>query len=395
MTSNPIAAVSEASITAAGVRRLRAGHLWIYAGDVTQEPANQEAPLVRVLDPAGKALGYAFYSKTSQIRLRILSRRPEPPDRAFFLDGIRRSVARRGTRAGGATSACRLVFGEADLLPSVLVDRYGDYLALQTLSRGSDALKPLLAGILAELLAPKGIFERNDVKARKLEGLEEQKGLLAGSMPEIIEIEEAGIRFAVDLAHGQKTGFFLDQSENRVAAREFAAGKVLDCFTNTGGFALHFAPRCTSVLALDISADSLAQARRNADLNEIRNVDFQEGNVFDLLRQLEHAGEKFDMVCLDPPAFAKNRGALSAAQGGYKEINLRAMKLLKPEGILATASCSYHLSEADFHEVIAHAAQDARRYVQIIERRGQAADHPILASMPETHYLKFFILRVL
>jgi 23S rRNA (cytosine1962-C5)-methyltransferase len=395
MTSHPIGAVPEVSITPTGVRRLRGGHLWIYAGDVAREPANPDAPVVKVSDPAGKPLGYAFYSKTSQIRLRVLSRDAEPPDRTFFVHGLRRAVQRRGARASGENSACRLVFGEADLLPSILVDRYGEYLVLQTLSKGADALKPLIAGILSDLLSPKGIYERNDVKARRLEGLEEQKGVITGSIPDSIEIDEAGIRFAIDLAHGQKTGFFLDQAENRVAARRYAAGRVLDCFTNTGGFALHFAPRCESVLALDVSADSLAQARRNAELNGIRNVEFQEGNVFDKLRQLEHSGEKFDLICLDPPAFAKNRAALTAARGGYKEINLRAMKLLKPEGILATASCSYHLLEADFHEVIVRASIDARRYIQVVERRSQAEDHPVLASMPETRYLKFFILRVM
>jgi 23S rRNA (cytosine1962-C5)-methyltransferase len=395
MHENPIGAISEASISAAGVRRIRNGHLWIYSGDIAREPSDQDAPLVKVTDPSGNVLGHAFYSKASQIRLRLLSRGAEPPDPAFFERAIRRAVERRGSRASGEKSACRLVFGEADLLPSVLVDRYGEHLVLQTLSRGAEILKPLFAGILTNLLSPRGIFERNDVKARRLEGLEEQKGLIAGSIPDTIEIDEAGIRFAIDLARGQKTGFFLDQAENRVASRQYARGRALDCFTNTGGFALHFAPRCESVLALDISGDSLVQAQRNADLNGIRNVEFQEGNVFDLLRHLEQAGEKFDLVCLDPPAFAKNRGALAAAKGGYKEINLRAMKLLKPEGILATASCSYHLSEADFYEVIAQASQDAHKYIQVIERRGQATDHPVLASMPETHYLKFFLLRVL
>jgi 23S rRNA (cytosine1962-C5)-methyltransferase len=249
--------------------------------------------------------------------------------------------------------------------------------------------------LIEEILAPRGIYERNDVKARRLEGLEEVRGLLTGSVPETVEISEGGTRFVVDVACGQKTGFFLDQSENRIAARRYASGRGLDCFTNTGAFALQFAAGCESVLALDASRDSLAQARRNAELNGTTNVTFQEGNVFDLLRELEHGGERFDIVCLDPPAFAKNRAALAPARKGYKEINLRAMKLLKSGGILATSSCSYHLSEADFFELLAGAAGDAHRYVQVIERRGQASDHPILASMPETHYLKFFLLRVL
>jgi 23S rRNA (cytosine1962-C5)-methyltransferase len=295
----------------------------------------------------------------------------------------------------GKGSASRLVFGEADLLPSIIVDRYADYLVLQTLSAGADALKPMLVSILQEILHPSGILERNDVKARLLEGLDECRGVLCGSIPELVEITEGDVRFLVDLSGGQKTGFFLDQSENRIAARSYASGRVLDCFTNTGAFALHFARRAESVLAADVSRDSLERARKNAALNGCRNVEFREANVFDLLRDLERAGENFDMVCLDPPAFAKNRGSLAAARGGYKEINLRAMKLLKPEGILVTSSCSYHLVEPEFAELIEEAAHDARRYAQILERRSQSRDHPILAGMPETHYLKCFILRLL
>jgi 23S rRNA (cytosine1962-C5)-methyltransferase len=291
--------------------------------------------------------------------------------------------------------ACRLIFGEADLLPSIVVDRYGNYLVLQTLSSGADAIKNLVVEILRDLLNPAGILERNDVKARALEGLAETSGILWGEAPGQVQILEAGIRFQVDLLHGQKTGFFLDQSDNRIAAEAHASGRCLDCFTNTGAFALHFARRCESVTAVDVSAPSLAQARANADLNDMKNVEFQEGNVFDYLRERERAGDRFTTICLDPPAFAKNRGALPAARGGYKEINLRAMKLLGPEGVLITSSCSYHLSEEDFLALLVQASQDARRPVHIMERRAQSADHPILLGMPETHYLKCFILRIL
>ncbi|MBN1571010.1 MAG: class I SAM-dependent rRNA methyltransferase [Acidobacteria bacterium] len=391
---DPFAVHIQARITASAARRLRRGHLWIYAGEWEDEPADAEAAIVRVVDPSRNVLGYAFYSRRSQIRLRLFSRDAQPPTPEFFRSRVIRSINRRRALINPA-SACRLIFGEGDLLPGIIVDRYGDYLVLQTLSSSTDALKSLLVDILKEAAEPKGILERNDVKVRQLEGLEEVRGVLWGDVPEEVEIVEDGIRFLVDLQRGQKTGFFLDQSRNRIAARDYACGAALDCFTNTGAFALHFAPRCESVIAVDISADSLAVARRNCALNGFGNVDFVEGNVFDFLRELENEGQKFDIVCLDPPAFAKNRKALAGARSGYKEINLRALKLLKPEGILVTSSCSYHMPETDFYDLIGEAARDCHRFIQVLERRGQSVDHPVLAGMPETHYLKCFILRAL
>lgn len=388
------ASFDQAEVTPGGVQRLRRGHLWIYAGDVTREPGTSDPPIVQVVDSARNPLGYALYSKRSQIRLRFISRDLEPPSADLIRNRVRASLARRRS-LDKPDAAGRLIFGEADLLPSIVIDRYGEYLVLQTLSSGADALKPLLVEILIDALHPKGIMERNDVKARRLEGLEETRGILFGSVPSEVEIVEDGVRFLVDLSGGQKTGFFLDQRDNRVAARRYAFGRALDCFTNTGAFALHFARCCTSVLAIDVSPGSLAQARRNAEVNGANNVEFREGNVFDLLRDFERAGEKFDTICLDPPAFARNRSSLAAAKGGYKEINLRAMKLLNPEGILITSSCSYHLAEDAFLELLCQAAHDAHRYIQVAERRGQSSDHPVLASMPETHYLKCFVLRIL
>jgi 23S rRNA (cytosine1962-C5)-methyltransferase len=381
-------------ITATAVRRIRQGHLWIYAGDVAREPEEANPPLVQVVDPSGNVMGYAFYSRLSQIRLRFLSRDPEPPSQELLRTRINRSIARRHAQLD-ATSACRLIFGEGDLLPGIIVDRYGDYLVVQTLSSGADAMKSLIVDMLRETLKPAGILQRNDVKARRLEGLEEISGVLYGAVPDEIEIMENGIRFTVDLLRGQKTGFFLDQRENRIAAAHYASGHALDCFTNTGAFALHFAPHCESVVAVDISEDSLSQARKNGELNGINNIDFEVANAFDFLREQESAGQLFNSICLDPPAFAKNRKSLAGARSGYKEINLRAMKLLKPEGILITSSCSYHMSESDFFDLLCDAAQDCRRYIQVIERRGQASDHPTLVGMPETHYLKCFFLRVL
>jgi 23S rRNA (cytosine1962-C5)-methyltransferase len=392
--TNAFAINSQVQISAAGVRRLRNGHLWIYAGDLEHEPAQGNPAIVRVLDPARNLLGYAFYSRQSQIRLRFLTRDSDPPSPEFFRTRLQSSIARRQV-AFKEASACRLVFGEGDLLPGIIVDRYQDFLVLQTLASGADAIKPFLVDILKETLHPAGILERNDAKARRLEGLEEIRGVVWGSVPDEVEITEGGIRFSMDLLHGQKTGFFLDQSQNRIAAGCYASGKALDCFTNTGGFALQFAKSCDSVLAVDVSADSLALARRNGELNGYQNIQFELGNVFDFLRELESSGQLFHTVCLDPPAFAKNRKALAGARSGYKEINLRALKLLAPEGVLITSSCSYHMSETDFFDLICEAARDAHRHVQVMERRSQASDHPILAGMPETHYLKCFFLRAL
>jgi 23S rRNA (cytosine1962-C5)-methyltransferase len=391
---NPFAIDCQVQIAAAAVRRIRRGHLWIYAGETEGEPEGADPPIVRVADPAGNVLGHALYSRRSMIRLRLISRDPELPSLELLRRRVGDAIARRRGKREKA-SACRLIYGEADLLPGIIVDRYRDCLVLQTLSSGADALKSQLIDILKDALEPAGIVQRNDVKARRLEGLEEIRSVVWGAVPDEVEIIEDGIRFVVDLLRGQKTGFFLDQSENRIAAKRFASGRALDCFSNTGAFALHFASRCESVLAVDISSDSLALARRNAELNGIRNIDFELRNVFDYLRELESEDRRFDTLCLDPPAFAKNRKALSGARSGYKEINLRAMKLLKPEGILITSSCSYHMSEPDFFNMLCDAAHDCHRYIQVIERRSQASDHPMLAGMPETHYLKCFFIRVL
>jgi 23S rRNA (cytosine1962-C5)-methyltransferase len=389
---DPFATKHQVQITKSAVRRIRRGHLWIYAGEVAREPDGNPA-IVQVIDEHSNVIGYAFYSAKSQIRLRLFSRDPAPPTQQLIRTRFELAVARRSNF--GQESACRLVFGEGDLLPAIIVDRYRDCLVLQTLSSGTDTLKPIIVEILNDLLHPAGILERNDVRARRLEGLEETKSVLSGAVPSDIEIVEDGTRFLVDMQGGQKTGFFLDQSQNRIAARKHATGRALDCFTNTGAFALQFARNCESVLAVDISPDSVQLAQQNCALNKFDNVKFETGNVFDFLRELEISGQSFDTICLDPPAFAKNRKALPGARSGYKEINLRAMKLLRPEGILITSSCSYHMLETDFFDILCEAAHDTHRYIQVIERRGQATDHPALAGMPETCYLKCFFLRVL
>ncbi len=387
--------MAEASvvISSRGSERLRSGHPWVYKNDVRSAQAEPGA-IVRVTDERGRFHGRAFYSDKSQIAVRLLTHQNVPVARDFFVERIRRAAAFRRTVVEN-TEAYRLVYGEADQLPSLVVDRYGDYLALQTLSQGSEKQKALIVEILVELFSPKGILERNDPKVRLLEGLEQRVGILHGEVPVEVLAKQNGITFLYDLAHGQKTGAFLDQRENHWAARRYASGEVLDCFCYQGGFALTVAGNCHHVEGVDMSAAAVEAAHRNQQLNSVGNVTFREGNTFDLLKEYDEVGRRFQMVILDPPAFAKNRDSLPAAQRGYKEINLRALKILEPGGYLVTCSCSYHVSEALFLQLIAEAANDARRMVAVAERRTQAEDHPILLTMPETHYLKCIVIRVL
>jgi 23S rRNA (cytosine1962-C5)-methyltransferase len=380
-------------ISTKGVERLRSGHPWVYRSDVRSAQAEAGA-IVRVMDERGRFHGRAFYSDKSQIAVRLLTRENVPVDRAFFGERLRRAAAYRETVVEN-TDAYRLVHGEADLLPSIVIDRYGDYLVVQTLSQASERQKDLIVEILVEQFSPKGILERNDPKVRLLEGLPQIVSVLHGEVPAEILAKENGITFVCDLAKGQKTGSFLDQRENHWAARRYASGEVLDCFSYQGGFALTIADECEHVEAVDMGAAALQVARRNQELNSIVNVTFREGNTFDLLKEYDEVGRRFQMVILDPPAFAKNRDSLEAAERGYKEINLRALKILAPGGYLVTCSCSYHLSEALFLQLIAEAANDAKKNVVVVERRTQAQDHPILLTMPETHYLKALILKAL
>ena len=380
-------------ISTKGVERLRSGHPWVYRSDVRSAQAEAGA-IVRVMDERGRFHGRAFYSDKSQIAVRLLTRENVPVDRAFFAERLRRAAAYRETVVEN-TDAYRVVHGEADLLPSIVIDRYGDYLVLQTLSQASERQKDLIVEILVEQFSPKGILERNDPKVRLLEGLPQSVSVLHGEVPAEILAKENGITFVYDLAKGQKTGSFLDQRENHWAARRYASGEVLDCFSYQGGFALTIADECEHVEAVDMGAAALQVARRNQELNSIVNVTFREGNTFDLLKEYDEVGRRFQMVILDPPAFAKNRDSLEAAERGYKEINLRALKILAPGGYLVTCSCSYHLSEALFLQLIAEAATDAKKNVVVVERRTQAQDHPILLTMPETHYLKALVLKVL
>jgi 23S rRNA (cytosine1962-C5)-methyltransferase len=382
-------------ITQRGAERARAGHLWIYRSDVREVMAGiAGGSIVSVRDERRRFVGQALYSDRSEISLRLLTLNDEKIDREWWRARLQRAARRREGIKPDA-NAYRLVYSEGDLLPSLIVDVYDDVLVVQTLSQGTDALKEMLVELLVEEHSPRAVVERNDVRVRDFEGLEMRVGIVYGDALDELEIMQHGVRFRIQPLGGQKTGSFLDQRENRLAARRLARGRALDCFTFNGAFALHLASVCESVLGLDISTDAVVAARRNAELNGARNVEFQEANVFDALREMEGMGERFDTIVLDPPAFAKNRASVKAAARGYKEINLRALKLLNTGGVLITCTCSYHMSEQTFLEIIADAARDARRRVQLVEKRIQASDHPILFGMPETYYLKCVIARVI
>ena len=382
----------DVTISARGEQRLKSGHLWIYRADVADVRA-EAGDRVVVRSPRGRALGHALFSDRSQIALRLLTHGEEPADDALIRRRVESALEFRESLQIDAT-AFRLIHGEGDLLPSLVVDRYGDYLVVQALSQGMDRLLPAIVAILQEIVHPKGILARNDPRARLLEGLEQRVDILAGDVPEAVGIREGAVEYDVDVRRGQKTGLFLDQRENRAAAAFYAEGRLLDCFSYTGGFALALGGRCRETVALDVSEEAIAQLRQNAARNGVA-VDARVGNVFDELRGLERLGERFDIIVLDPPAFAKNKAAVAKATTGYKEINLRALKLLNPGGTLVTCSCSYNVNEAAFAGIVQDAAVDAQAQVTVVEKRMQGRDHPVLLGVPETYYLKCFILRKL
>jgi 23S rRNA (cytosine1962-C5)-methyltransferase len=381
------------SISPRGEDRIRSGHPWVYRSDVVEVHA-AGGDTVRVLSARGRPLGYALYSDRSEIAIRMLTRQNEAPGIETWRARIASAAAYRASLNIDAT-AYRLVHAEGDRLPSLIVDRYGDYLVVQTLSQGSDRLLAQIADVLVSTLHPAGILARNDPRVRALEGLKQSVDVLHGTVPESIDVREGTVSYAVDPYRGQKTGLFLDQRENREAAARYARGRLLDAFSYNGGFALALAPRCDRVLAVDISDDAVARIAANASRNGLTNIEARAMNVFDELRELERRGEHFDTIVLDPPAFAKNKAALPKALAGYKEINLRALKLLEPGGFLITCTCSYNVSEADFADVLAAAAVDAHAEIAVVEKRTQGRDHPILMTVPETYYLKCFVLRKL
>ncbi len=380
------------TVTKRGLERLGAGHPWIYRSDIIA-PDGAEAGVVRILDQKKHFHGQALYSTQSQIALRFLTREERAFDEKFLSERILAAVETRKQLVNGA-QAFRMVSSEGDLLPSLIIDRYGDCLVIQTLSQGMDRFKSAVVDILQKEFSPRSIIERNDVAVRKLEGLPEQTGVLVGEEVGEVVVQENGIKMCFNLMQGQKTGGFLDQRENRAAAANYAHGRALDCFTYTGGFALALASHCKSVIAIDASADALRQGERSQALNGFTNIEWQEANCFDYLKTADTEKQRFDVVVLDPPAFARQKSNLDAAIRGYKELNLRAMKILNPGGYLVTCSCSFHVSEADLLELVANAALDAHRTAVVVERRTQSRDHPILLTVPETHYLKCLILRV-
>ena len=380
-----------AVIAAKGAARWATGHPWIYRTDVVQAPRGDPG-IVRVTDRRGAFLGQALFSPRSEIRLRLLAASEAAIDRDWWRVRVAEAAARRD---GIPATAWRVVHADADGLPSLVVDRYGPYVVAQLLSAGLESVRDdVVAGIQAAL-APDAILLRNDAAVRRHEGLPLEVVAVAGSVPEEIEVVEQGVRYLAAPHHGQKTGAFLDQRENRVLieAQTRSGGRALDVFTYHGSFALHLARRAASVVAVDQSPDALARGARNAALNGLANITWREANAFELLRVLERQRERFDTIVLDPPAFAKTRASVGRALAGYKEINLRAMRLLEPGGVLFTCSCSYHVHRADFLEMLGAASRDSGRRLELMRVTGASSDHPEILNIPETGYLKGALLQ--
>lgn len=376
--------------------RVDSGHPWLFRSDIERVSGNPlPGNAIDVHAQDGRFLGRGFFNPNSQITIRMLTRWEEPITRAFFERRIRQAWAYRQQVAD--VNSCRVIFAESDFLPGLIVDKFNDILVMQTLSMGMDHMKETIVSLLQEIIAPRGIYERNDVPVRDLEGLPQQTGFLSEPFDTMVEMRENGVRFLVDVAEGQKTGFFLDQKENRAALAPLVPGKdVLDCFSHTGSFALHAAHYgAKRVTGVDISDHAVACARQNAVLNGYEDhTQFVEANAFDFLRQASDRKDSFDVVILDPPAFTKTRQAIEGAVRGYKEINLRALKLVRSGGFLVSCSCSHHVSQDLFLKTIHDAAVDAHRQVRLVEYRSQAKDHPILLASAETQYIKCAILQV-
>ncbi len=376
-------------------RRIAAGHSWVYANEVAKiEGKDKNGSLAEVYSHDGRFLGKGYINHASKILVRIFIRSNESDDKNFYLARI--SAAWKYRKKLGYSNCCRAVFAEADGLPALIVDKYGDYLSVQFLSLGMELRKSLICECLAEVFAPKGIFERSDVSLRKKEGLAELKGTLYGEVPDEIEITENGLKMFVDIKNGQKTGYFLDQKENRFAARRYSAGgDVLDCFCNSGGFSVNCATAARSVTACDISESALESVRKNASLNNLDNIQTVCGDAFTLLRTFRREGKRFDLVILDPPAFCKSAAEVQDAYRGYKDINIQGMKLVKDGGFLITCSCSHYMTAALFERMLKEAAKESGRTVRTAEIKTQAPDHPSLLCEEETHYLKFYVLNIM
>ncbi len=376
--------------------RTEYGHPWIFKSDISHIDADIEpGDIVDVYSSKNKFLGRGFYNPKSQITIRMLTYEHEEINFNFLYNRI--NAAWNYRKQVADINSCRVIFAESDFLPALVVDKFSDILVIQTLALGIDRFKNDIVNILDDIIKPRGIYERNDVPVRLLEGLEMQKGFIKGSFDTLVEMTENGVKFLVDVENGQKTGFFLDQKENRAAIAPFVKNvKVLDCFTHTGSFALHAGLYgAKSVLGIDISEHASKCATKNAEINGLDSiVKFHTANTFDILREYYDNNEIFDTIILDPPAFTKTKNAVQGAIRGYKEINLRAMKIIKSGGYLITCSCSQHVDSNLFMDILYDAAADAKKKVRVVEYRSQAKDHPVLLASPETEYLKCAILQV-
>ena len=375
--------------------RVRSGHPWVFASDIEKVVGDFEpGDVVNVESSKGTFWGKAFYNPNSQIALRMLTYKDEPVNKDFFRRRVETAWEYRKTFCD--PDSCRLIFSESDFMPGLIVDKFNDVLVIQSMSLGIEKWKKDIVDILNEVVSPRGIYERSDVPVRRLEGMEQTTGLLSGEVPERVEMKENGIKFMVDVRNGQKTGFFLDQKENRLEVMKMAKGaRVLDCFCHNGSFALHAAKGgAKDVLGVDISEEAVEVARENARLNDLPNARFEVHNCFDHLRELTDAKEKFDIVILDPPAFTKTRSQVESALRGYKEINLRGLKLVRNGGYLVSCSCSQHVSPEQFLDMINLAARDSKKRVRLVEWRSQGHDHPVLPASSETRYLKCAIMQI-
>jgi 23S rRNA (cytosine1962-C5)-methyltransferase len=378
-------------LTSKGFSWFQKGHPWIFRNDLERIDAAAPGSIVTLEKKNGEFLAQGFYSDRSKIAFRLVTRSQGAIDRSFWERRIEKAWQYRQT-AVAETDAYRLFYGESDGIPSLIIDRYGEHLVIQTLSQGAENLLPIFAGILDQLFHPSSIVLRNDLSVRELEGLPREKKVILGEPPSRVQVSEGEVRYLVDLWDGQKTGAYLDQRENRQAASHILQGRVLDAFCYHGLFALHAARKASRVIAIDSSPEALEHARENGRLNGFTNIEFHRENVFDLLKKEAAAGELYDGIILDPPAFAKRKENVAGATKGYRELNLRALRLLKPGGILVTSSCSYNLSESGFLDILKECIKDSGDIIRMIEKRTQGADHPILLSFPESYYLKCFFL---
>lgn len=376
-------------------KRIAAGHPWVYANEVQKiEGKDKNGSLATVLSSDGRYLGKGYINHASKILVRIFIRGNEEDGEELYRRRILRAVENR--RRLGYENCYRAVFAEADDLPALIVDKYADILAVQFLSLGVYQRKNMIVRVLADLFHPKGIYERSDVAVREKEGLPQEKGVLYGEVPDEVIIEENGLKLCVDVKNGQKTGYFLDQKENRFAARRYAAGaRALDCFCNSGGFSMNLALTAKEVIAADVSLPALQTVERNAALNGFTNIKTVQADVFSLLREYKKAGEIFDLIVLDPPAFCKSAAEVKDACRGYKDINVAAMKLLKDGGYLISCSCSHYMTAPLFEKMLSEAAKESGRKARCLETKTQSPDHPALLNAEETSYLKFFVLQIL